>query len=886
MTTDDILSNAIELINAGKKAEAQKLLEPYLETNPQHIEAWLWEAKTFSSIESKIRVLEMCLAQNPGNQEVWQTLVSLNIQRHQSEPDNTPTMFPSDLTHPDQSNLPLETRKIVVQEISNWVRRNLLSEAQAYTIRIQYNFDFSQPEPDTIRQPVTPAPKPATAAPQTPAPTLMQTLLSEASIKIALYLGAFFVIAAALILAALVESLRLPILTIVAVGFCAGALGLKKRLPQPSFILWMVFSALLPINAGVLADLLGLAEKVATTYWVAVLGCMAIFWGFSTWFYRSRFFSLSAFAALSAAIGLTGSLVDKAPVELYFLLLTISGFCGIAGVWLLKRWQCEEFAVPLFVLAHIQELSILFISFLYSLFSLFNLKGSLSGTWWPATTLLWLLATVFFLMSDLVIPFAAFPFLTAGALSLLPWFVLVQFQPESLVYAIGWWSWGALFALAGEALNLASNSRVRQYALPFSLGALGLLTVGAIFGWISGIPLGFMLFLISAVLLTVLHLIQPRWWIWSTALFSGLVAYFLFFNLPGLEASKDYFVYQSAGAALLLLLPDLFLTADLNARKVWRWPVRAYGGLFLAFSTLAALVVGSTEQPLQAVVVFGLFALFFLAFALLYKLTDIGFLFTTYLTLAVIFAIRLSTTGYWLWPLIGLSAFYYISGSVVKAQQQRWGLVLEISGLGLGTFTAFSAPFENTGLGASIPVAVAATLWAIEAFRRRNAWLGFPANGLYLMSYYMILLSLKVDQPQFFSIGAALLGIIMHYLLVRSGSSAGAFMIGMASQLVLLGTTYIQMAGTQDLSFFAALFFQSLVVMVYGMIIRSRSLTFMPIAFVVLGVATVVFSVLKGISTVILIGCTGIIMILLGILAVAMRERLTKAGEYMRDWIA
>ena len=111
-------------------------------------------------------------------------------------------------------------------------------------------------------------------------------------------------------------------------------------------------------------------------------------------------------------------------------------------------------------------------------------------------------------------------------------------------------------------------------------------------------------------------------------------------------------------------------------------------------------------------------------------------------------------------------------------------------------------------------------------------------------------------------------------------------MIGMASQLVLLGTTYIQMAGTQDLSFFAALFFQSLVVMVYGMIIRSRSLTFTPIAFVVLGVATVVFSVLKGISTVILIGCTGIIMILLGILAVVMRERLTKAGEYMRDWIA
>jgi hypothetical protein len=126
----------------------------------------------------------------------------------------------------------------------------------------------------------------------------------------------------------------------------------------------------------------------------------------------------------------------------------------------------------------------------------------------------------------------------------------------------------------------------------------------------------------------------------------------------------------------------------------------------------------------------------------------------------------------------------------------------------------------------------------------------------------------------------------MHYLLVRSGSSAGAFLTGMASQLVLLGTTYIQMTATQDLSFFVALFFQSLVVMLYGIVIRSRSLTFTPIGFVVLGVATVVLSILKGISMVIMIGCTGVVMILLGTLAVVMRERLTKIGNYMSDWIA
>ncbi len=781
------------------------------------------------------------------------------------------------------SALPLEIRQIIVKEIDDWVQHNLLNEAQAFAIRIQYDFDFPPSEPDHVPQPATPNPQPGPApvtAQDDPSPTVTQTLLSETSIKIALYLGAFFVIAAALILAALVENLRLPTLIVVAASFCAGALALKKRLPQPSFILWLVFSALLPIIASALADSLGLTGKISTGYWIAVLGCMVLVWGASTWIYRSRFFSLSAFAALSVAAGLTCYLFEAA-VEFYFLALTVSGFSGLAGVWVLKRWQGQGFSIPLFALINIQKLLILFISFLYSLS---YLTRAPSETWWPVTALLWLLAATYFLMSDLVIPLIVFPFLSAGALLVLPWFLLGPFQPASEIYALSWWGWGAIFALTGEALNLTKDPRIRQYILPFSLGALGLLMLGPIVGVASGITLEFTLFLMSAVLLTILQVIQPRWWLWTVALFSGLVAYFLFFRLPGLEASGDYFIYQCATAALLLLIPDLFLKADLNANKAWRWPLRIYGGLLLAFSTLISLVLGM-NQPLQAIVAFGILALLFLLFTLRYKQAEIGFLFTTYSALAVLFTIRFSTMTYWLWPMIGLSAFYYITGWIIKGQEKRWGQVLEISGLGLGTGIALSAPLERSGLGASIPVAIAATLWAIEAFRRRNTWLGFPANGLYLMAYYLILIALKVDQPQFFSIGAALLGIIMHYLLVRSGSHEGAFITGVVSQLVLLGTTYIQMAGTQDLSFFAALFFQSLVVMLYGIIIRSRSLTFIPIGFVVLGVATVILN-LKGISTVILIGCTGVVMILLGILAVVMRESLTKAGKHMSKWIA
>jgi uncharacterized membrane protein (UPF0136 family) len=201
----------------------------------------------------------------------------------------------------------------------------------------------------------------------------------------------------------------------------------------------------------------------------------------------------------------------------------------------------------------------------------------------------------------------------------------------------------------------------------------------------------------------------------------------------------------------------------------------------------------------------------------------------------------------------------------------------------VGIIVSIAAPIIG-GIDAALPVAFAATLWAVEAFARKNVWLGFPANGLYLLAYFIILGELKVDQPQFYSMGAALLGMLQHYFLTRAESKTGAFLMGMVSQLTLLGTTYIQMANTEQLIYFVVLFLQSLVVLVYGLVIRSRSLTFTPIALVVLGVITVLYTALKGLNTVVLIGCTGIILLTLGILAVVMREKITKMSEKLSDW--
>jgi hypothetical protein len=157
---------------------------------------------------------------------------------------------------------------------------------------------------------------------------------------------------------------------------------------------------------------------------------------------------------------------------------------------------------------------------------------------------------------------------------------------------------------------------------------------------------------------------------------------------------------------------------------------------------------------------------------------------------------------------------------------------------------------------------------------------------LYLISYFTILNELKVDQPQYFSIGAALLGMLMHYLLMQSGSKTGAFIMGLLSQLVLLGTTYLQMISLSDVGFYLALFGQSLAILAYGIVMRSRSLIIAPISFVVLATVAVAYNVLKNLSLVLIIGVTGIILLILGVLAVLMRERITTLAERFSDWNA
>lgn len=75
------LNNAIQLIREGRREEARKILELILRSEPGNIQAWFWCVETYSSLEKRIQVLELCLEINPGNAQVMQALQKLRSQR-------------------------------------------------------------------------------------------------------------------------------------------------------------------------------------------------------------------------------------------------------------------------------------------------------------------------------------------------------------------------------------------------------------------------------------------------------------------------------------------------------------------------------------------------------------------------------------------------------------------------------------------------------------------------------------------------------------------------------------------------------------------------------------------------------------------------------------
>lgn len=1024
-----------------------------------------------------------------------------------------------------RTDISKQSRMLILREINTWKNSGLLEPHRADVLRRRYDFDIHEgvPVKQTVEKTAEPteeqkveanesAPGEAPEIVFPPRQTFTQSLLSETSIGIYLYLGAFFVISAAAILAALVESARLPILLLTTVAFAVAAIGFKVRLPQPSFAFGVVFSFLLIIDAGVIADVSQLADRSLNAYRFFVFIGMSFIWGYCTWFYESRLFSIASLLAFT--LGGTNGVAAFAGSSDWIIAATgASAFAGLTGTRLLKNWKGQGFATPVFLTS--QAMQVIAIQSSFSLIMVNLFATNPPADIWIAHTLTWAFAASFFAVSDTLASFILFPWLSVASLFLLPWLFLSTFNASVIVMGAGFATWGALAAFGSEITQYGNNAQLKRFGFPMLALSLPLLATAVVLGAVEGVAYAFATFVFCAIVYGFLNVLQPRWYVWTAALLAGLGAYLAFFALPFMERANFFIGFQLLLASVLLLLPELFFTGPLTAARSWNWPPVALGSVVVAFNVLVVhaymigetphignvsivigvyailaaayalrfkspvigylatasfalavryahlyfesdlwlpilialsvvyyavgfflarkdqakawwqmfifsglglgalvslgeiypyqtlhglyvavvaalfiiemfarrngwleigahiilsiaaylsildffyLILGLDELKLpdyrnimfalnlvwlggdalferalkerkvnlfvqligggvavinalwllaasdsEAAIFFGMYSIFFAGYALLYRQPYFGIASTASLPLALYFGLQaavqtselLSSSGltgaafWWLLPLVALAIVYYIAGRIsYRTDGNNWNSIFLFSGLGLGTFIALISPFQAGGAENALPIALAATPFAVEAFVRRDVWLAFPANGLYLISYFTLLDKLNVNEPQYFSIGAALLGLLMHYLLVRAKSRVGAFVMGMGSQLVLLGTTFIQMTSTDRLGFFLVLFAQSLVILAYGILMRSRSLVIAPIGFVALGTLSVLYSAMKGLSVVFIVGVTGITLLVLGVAAVLMRERLTMLAERFSEWNA
>ena len=782
-------------------------------------------------------------------------------------------------TSPRQTSQAVLTRDrgVILSAIQAWESEGLLPSHVARVIRHRYK--------------VRPLPKKEARAKAAPKDgrNISQLLLSETSVKVALYLGAFFILTASFILAAIVEVARLPIISAVTLGAIISAWVLYRRIPLASFILSMIGTLLIPIDAAVILDLYTSPEFLSEPYWMGVAAILGIIWIAGTWVYESRLFSLLALIAFMLTGIFFSSWID-ASFHTTLFVLAIASMCGLVLSVQIRRVSAEGLYIPLFVVVQIALPVLLILSSLELIFE-WGISGVFKDVAWFSVGCTWLTIMLAYMWSNRITPSGLFRVMATLCLIPSPLFFLQVASPSLQIVVNAAWIWGSLLALGSYFLSGTKSPDIETYSPYIQVASSIPYAYAGILAFGIGPEMNFGFLLATAVVYLLMGLWKIRSIDWVFGLTFALWAYFSVFLIPSIQARVFYIGYRLLPPLLAMFLIDLVARRVKKRKKEWFLPSQLLAFLLGFIFLLINTVNGLADASLEAAVAYMVVGIGVGAYALLYPQPHLGYFATASISLALVFrVINLHQTD-WLWSFLGLSLIYYLVGLSLRTifRVEVWGRVLRVSGLLLGAITAIGAVFEG-GQPSVIVIALIATMYAFEAFRQRNVWLGFPTNAIYLAAYFMALHELDVIEPQFYSIGAALLGIIMHYLLVRGNNLIAAFLTGLVSQLILLSTTYVQMVSSDKLSFFFILFFQSLVMLIYGLVVRARSFIIVPIIFVLLSVITVAFSVLSGIPTAIIIGCTGFILLLLGILSLALRKQMLDAtdrlGEMLGGWRA
>jgi len=387
--------------------------------------------------------------------------------------------------HQSLSSRPSSQRRIILAVVNEWKLEGLISPQLASLLESRY----------TLRPAPTPKPKARFERPQFA--SLGQALLSETAVKLALYLGAFFVVSAAFIIAAIVEVARLPILGIATLLFFGAAWRFAPRVRMASFVLFTIGTVMIPIDAGVLSDLLNLQGTDVTLFWAFVSALIGTIWARGTISYRSRLSSILAFFSYVAAIVFTGTWLE-APSETILLLLGVGVLVGLAAARFLQQKLGIAFFWPIFTAANIQTTVLLMIS-LTTLTAQGILGESPSGSTWLAISATWLMATIAYSVSasftqdihekKMKLFFSFFRVLAVIALTPVPLFAFGVVSPTNHQVLAFAWGWGLILAVFGEVITLKSLKRLKSYGPLLQLSSLTLFAISSMWEWSQSDPI-------------------------------------------------------------------------------------------------------------------------------------------------------------------------------------------------------------------------------------------------------------------------------------------------------------------------------------------------------------------------------------------------------------
>jgi hypothetical protein len=268
--------------------------------------------------------------------------------------------------------------------------------------------------------------------------------------------------------------------------------------------------------------------------------------------------------------------------------------------------------------------------------------------------------------------------------------------------------------------------------------------------------LTFGLFGLAGLLYTALHVVRPRWYVWSAALVSALAAFFTFFFLPIIDKLEIPIVYQLLIGSIFLVVPELFFKTSLSLKNKSRWPAMALG--ILVSLSGVTLVLSDLDHTGRSALILTFYAVLITLHAVHSKWIWLGYFAATFESLAIIYALSHFHLDLWLPALTLLSLLYYVAGFVFRRgdEMRAWGHLLINSGLVLGALVSLTSLvlFKQ---GSGWYIILIAGLFAVEMLTHPLAWFEVAVETLFSMALYLILNDFHITDIGYFLFGSSFL---------------------------------------------------------------------------------------------------------------------------------